>query len=354
MKIFLCLLVMAVTLGGGGGGADDDRPAPAPPVPPVPPAPSSRVVVVFTALDRVYSDPILRRFTEATGIEVRPVFDTEAAKTTGLISRLIARRDDPECDVLWNNEPVQTAQLAELGLLAEYRSPQAERIPPQFRDPQGRWTGFAARLRVIIYNTDMLSGSDVPTGLGDFADPRRRGQAALALPFFGTTLTHMTVLSQRWEAQRFEQWLAAVRANDVALAAGNGPVRDLVAAGERAFGLTDTDDAHGAMLDGKPVAVVVPDAAGGALLLPNTVALIAGCRRPAEGKALVDYLLSPQVERDLAAARSAQIPLGTDLAQVRTPWDEFRKLPKMEYDLSAAAASKPRVIDMLKAAGMDR
>ena len=323
---------------------------------PTTPTQATRRVVVFTALDRVYSDPILEGFTEATGIEVEPVFDTEAAKTTGLISRLIARRDDPECDVLWNNEPVQTAQLASLGLLTAYRSPQAERIPQRYRDPDGYWTGFAGRLRVIIYNTELVSANDVPTGLADFTDPRWRGQAAIALPFFGTTLTHMTVLHQRWQPPRFERWLAGLRANDVALAAGNGPVRDLVAAGERAFGLTDTDDANGAMLDGKPVAVVVPDAAEGALLMPNTVALIAGGPHPAEGKALIDYLLGPQVERALAAARSAQIPLGTDLADVATLWDDlpgFRdKL--LDYDVAAVAASKPRVVELLKDAELDR
>ena len=232
-------------------------------------------VVVFTALDREYAEPILAAFERETGIRVRAKYDAEAAKTTGLINQILARPDDPGVDVLWNNEVMQTAHLARLGRLEPYASPQAERFPAACRDPQHRWTGFAGRARVIIYNTDLLSEQTVPRSLAAFTDPAWRGQCAVALPFFGTTLTHMAVLQERWGADGLEAWAQGALANGVAVAPGNGPVRDLVASGAYAFGLTDTDDAHGAMLDGKPVAVVVPDAEDGAVLIPNSVALIA-------------------------------------------------------------------------------
>lgn len=94
-------------------------------------------VVVYTSLDQYLSEPILKEFQRRTGIRVKPVYDTEAAKTTGLINRLIARRNSPDCDVLWNNEIIQTARLADMGLLQQYRSPLSERIPAHYRDPKG-------------------------------------------------------------------------------------------------------------------------------------------------------------------------------------------------------------------------
>lgn len=312
-----------------------------------------RHVVVFTAMDRVYSEPILREFQRRTGIAVRPVYDAEAAKTTGLVNRLIARRDDPECDVLWSNEPVQTHALAEMGLFQPYRSPSASRIPESFRDAQDRWTGFAARMRVILYHRQLLAGADPPTRLGDFLDPRWRGRAAIASPFYGTTFAQMSLLYGSWGEAELSLWLAGLRANGIVIAPGNGPVRDLVAAGECAFGLTDTDDAHGAILDGKPVGVVAID--GPTALLPNTVALIAHCKRPAEGRALIDYLLSAEVERALAAGRSAQIPLGQDLRDLPTPWDELlRQSPPAATDIAAAAAARHKVITLLRQMEMDR
>ena len=69
--------------------------------------------------------------------------------------RIIAEADRPRCDVFWNNEIAHTVSLAGDGLLASYASPSAEGIPAEFRDPQDRWTGFAARARVFIVNTEL-------------------------------------------------------------------------------------------------------------------------------------------------------------------------------------------------------
>ena len=317
-----------------------------------------REVVVYTSLDEIYSEPILAEFQRQTGIKPLPVYDAEVAKTTGLVNRLISRRDNPDCDVLWSNEIVQTQRLAEMGILAAYASPQAERIPPQYRDKQGRWTGFAARARVILYNTKLVAPDEAPKGLDDLAAPKWRGKVAIARPFFGTTLTHMAALHQAWGKDRLAGFLDALRANDVALCAGNAAVRDLVAAGERALGLTDTDDAYAALQAGKPVKIVIPDAEGGMLLIPNTVALVARCPHPAEGRKLIDYLLSRQVELALARSASAQIPLGDDLQDVQTPWTEILG-PKfmqstLKYDVVAAAASQDDVVSLLKLKGMDQ
>ncbi len=311
-------------------------------------------VIVFTALDRIYSEPILERFEEETGIRVRVKYDAEASKTTGLINQIIARRDAPECDVLWNNELVQTQHLAGLGLLESYESPSAARFDSSFKHPDHLWTGFAARARVFIYNTELIQPGRAPTSLQAMADPAWRDQSAIAMPFFGTTFTHMSVLRQAWGDDRLAQWLTDLKANGVAVAAGNGPVRDLVAAGERAFGLTDTDDAHGAILDGKPVAVVVPDADDGVVLIPNTVALIAGCKHPEQARQLIDYLLSAEVELTLAEARGAQIPLGDDLASHPTPWDGMIDRRAMSFDPGLAADDRQTTVDLLKRVGFDR
>ncbi len=341
-RLVIPLIAWAVMLAGCGDGADDGGDA-------------RREVVVFVALDRVYSEPILSTFERETGITVRPVYDTEAAKTTGLINRLLARRDRPEADVLWNNEAVQTQTLAQQGLLEPYVSPQAERIRAEYRDPDGYWTGFAARLRVMIINTDLVDPAEAPASLADFIDPAQRGRGAFALPFYGTTFTHVSILYHTWSPRRLADWLAAIQRNDTAIAPGNGPVRDLVASGEYAFGLTDTDDAYAAILDGRPVDVLVPDADDGAVLIPNTVALVAGGPNPDAGRRLIDFLLSPQVERRLAEGRSAQIPLGRDLADVETPWsDLLASAEMMPLNVDRIAASRDRVIALLREAGLDR
>ncbi|MDD1695423.1 MAG: hypothetical protein LUQ54_00860, partial [Methanoregula sp.] len=102
----------------------------------------SREVVIYTSVDQVYSEPVFREFENRTGIHVSPVYDVEAAKTTGLVNRLIAEKSHPQADVFWSGEIVQTMLLEREGVLGRYDSPAAADIPLQLRSPNGSWTGF--------------------------------------------------------------------------------------------------------------------------------------------------------------------------------------------------------------------
>jgi len=295
-------------------------------------------VVVYTALDEMYSQPVLRAFEKQTGVKVKAVYDTEASKTTGLVQRLIAEQSRPRADVFWNNEVVQTIVLKNEGVTAPYVSPAAKDIPEQFKDPDGHWAGFAARARVIIYNTDLVA--DPPTSILDFTKPEWAGAAAIAKPLFGTTATHAAVLFATWGDERAKGFFVDLQKNDVAVLAGNATVRDMVAQGEYAIGLTDTDDANGAVEDGLPAKWIMPDQGEegmGTLVIPNTVALIRAGPNPQGGKALIDYLLSPDVERMLARTRSIQIPLKPGIETPETV-PNLTEVKAMPVDFAAAAA----------------
>ena len=99
------------------------------------------VVVVYTAQDQVYAEPIFEEFTRHTGVRVRPVFDSEAVKTVGLANRLLAEKSHPQADVFWGNEELPARQLAAQGV---------------FRDTDGLAT-FGFRTRRIVINTNRLS-----------------------------------------------------------------------------------------------------------------------------------------------------------------------------------------------------
>lgn len=69
-------------------------------------------VVLFTSLDPLFSEPIVADFETQTGIKVKLQTDTEAAKTVGLVNRLIARKAHPECDVSHRSSAVPSAANA--------------------------------------------------------------------------------------------------------------------------------------------------------------------------------------------------------------------------------------------------
>jgi len=267
-------------------------------------------VVVYTSVDDVFARPIAEAFQKETGIIVRLVPDTEETKSTGLVNRLIAEKARPQADVFWSGDPVRAEILKKQGVAAPYKSPQADGLPPQFSDTQGYWTGFSARARVLIYNTDMIAAGDEPRSVMDLADARYQGRACLANPLFGTTSMHaaalFAVLGEEGAQRFFNEFLA----NGGQLASSNGDVRRLVAEGRCAIGVTDTDDANVARMEGKPIAIVFPDADGmGTLIIPNAAILIANGPNPDRGKEFIDYLLRPETEATLAESAAAQIPL---------------------------------------------
>lgn len=299
-----------------------------------------RVVVVYTALDRSFSEPLLTQFEARTGIRVLAKYDTEATKTVGLVNAIRMERLRPRCDVFWNNEIVNTIRLKEEGLLAEFRSESALAFPAAFRDPAGYWCGFAGRARVLLVNTNLVSASDTPTSIYALADPKWRGRAGMAKPLFGTTATHVSCLFVALGEARAVAYLQSLKRNEVRIQSGNKTVALNVSAGRLCFGLTDTDDAIIEKERGQPVRIVYPDSGPGelgVLLIPNSVALVNGAPHAAEGRELIEYLLSPEVEALLAESDSAQIPLNPSV-RVRSRVKTVAELNVMDVDFAEAAA----------------
>jgi iron(III) transport system substrate-binding protein len=124
-------------------------------------------VVVYTSVDDVFARPIAERFAKETGIMVRLVPDTEETKSTGLLNRLIMEKERPRADVFWSGDPVRAAILKAKGVSMPYRSSHADGLPQQFSDPEGHWTGFSARARVLIYNRNVVSEGQEPQSVMD-------------------------------------------------------------------------------------------------------------------------------------------------------------------------------------------
>ncbi len=160
-------------------------------------SPSPSEVVVYTAQDSEFAEPIFEQFTTQSGIEVLPKYDTEATKTVGLAAAIIAESSRPRADVFWNNEILNTLRLKKLGLLDTYASVIASNYPAEYRDSKNNlWHGFAARARILVVNKNLCSGGDRPTSIDDLADQKWRGRIGMAKPLFGTTATHAACLKE--------------------------------------------------------------------------------------------------------------------------------------------------------------
>ncbi len=261
-------------------------------------------VVIYTAQDQIYAEPILRQFEQRTRIRVKAVFDSEAVKTVGLANRLLAERAHPQCDVFWGNEEMRTRQLAAAGV---------------FRPTNG-WVAFGARSRRIVINTNRLALSQSPGSLLELTNARWQGKVALAFPQMGTTATHFHALKQLWGQAAWLAWCRALAANRPFMVDGNSVVVQFVARGEAWIGLTDSDDIAAGQRRGWPLAALPLGAES--LLIPNTVGLIRNAPHPPAAEKLFHYLQQPEIAEALVRAGALESPtLPQDTATLRPDWD---------------------------------
>jgi iron(III) transport system substrate-binding protein len=261
----------AVLAGAGACARRDERP----------------VVTLYTSMDAGLIEPVLRQL-EGPGFRFATVTDTEATKTTGLVQRLLAERDQARADLWWSGEALGSVALARAGVLAPLLSTEVLRLYTNIRDqrfacdPKNRWFGLASRPRVVAYDTRLLTPERAPGSLMHMLDRRADKPVAVANPAFGTTRGYFAAMLQHNGRDKQRAWLDAMKGKWRVVDSNSAVVR-AVAQGECALGLTDIDDVVSAQAQGWPVGMslvpIQPDPATsaiGAMATPGTVGKVAG------------------------------------------------------------------------------
>ena len=261
-------------------------------------------VVLYTSQDQFYAEPILKEFTAATGIEVRPVFDNESAKTAALAHRLRAEKSNPQCDVFWSNEEMHTRLLVRDGVI-----------------DSDHWKAVGFRTRRLVINTNLVALSDAPASLLELTQEKWRGKLALSYPLFGTTSAYFLALRQHWGDSQWRAWSEGIIRNGAKVVDGNSVVVRLVGAGECAIGLTDSDDVKAGQRQGLPVAAVEKVEEG--LIIPNTISIINRAPHPELAARLVEYLSNPLTLQKLVqlGALEGVDPAPLNGPQIKIDWD---------------------------------
>lgn len=286
-------------------------------------------IVLYTSVDEPIVRPLIDRFERQTGLQVKLVTDSEASKTSGLVAKLEAEKTHPRADVYWGNEISYTLNLAAAGVFASYDSPAAADIPLKWRGRDNLYTCVGLRARWLIFSTRPEAAPLVAKvkHLADLADPALKGKVGFCHPAFGTASGHVAALYTRMGVQRFSSLLHNLRANDLKLLGGNSVVAEQVAAGTLLAGVTDNDDVQNARAEGLKVDGL-PLEGEESLAIPTTVALVAGGPNTADGKRLIDFLVTEAVEKELIHARYTAL-------SVRDPRPRQQDMPA-DYEKAAA------------------
>jgi len=262
-------------------------------------------VVLYTSVDEPFVRPLIQRFEQQTGITIKLVTDAEASKTAGLSEKVIAEKDHPQADVYWGNEPFHTINMAEQGVFTPHESPAGTDIRDRWRDKAGMYQTIGLRARMIVVSSrkdDAAIAAKIHL-VRDLANPALKGRIGMSNPAFGTASGQVAAWYLAWGDSPTDDFLRALKANDVHLLGGNSVVVDQVATGSIVAGFTDNDDIANGKADGQPVNAVTPDPSDtGTLLIPTTIAEVRGAPHPEIAVKLIDFLMDPAVERQLIDA----------------------------------------------------
>jgi len=130
-------------------------------------------VNIYSARKEDLMAPLLKKFTEETGIKVNII----SAKADALLSRIQSEGINSPADVLLTTDAGRLHRAKSIGVLKAISSPALELIPAQYRDPDQQWFGLSLRARLIMLNDP--EQSITIESYENLADPKYQGQICI-------------------------------------------------------------------------------------------------------------------------------------------------------------------------------
>ena len=267
-----------------------------------------REVVIYTSVDQPFASPLLKHISQETGISIKALYDTEAAKSVGLANRIIAEGNHSRADLFWSSENLRCIQLERRGLIL-LQPDQTVKNPGWVSKKRGCFS-VGGRYRVFVVNTREMNRSEYPGNLWEMTNPKYRGKIAISNPFFGTTADHFAALYLRWGEEKYITFLKGLKKNRIALLGGNSVVAREVGRGRYLFGLVDSDDVLAARRQGFPVRSLYygqREGEQGVFFLYGTVGILKQSSHQKASREVFDILRSPETEKELIRMGAVQV-----------------------------------------------
>lgn len=171
------------------------------------------------------------------------------------------------------------------------------------RDANGAYFYYADFLIVLMWNTQAVKAGEEPKTVRELADPKWKGRVVMYDP----ASAGVAVPVYRWAVTKLGlglDWLKALRANDVMLAANAGQMDEAVASGRRAVALTRRVEAMAAKRHKAPVDFRAPE--DGAMLHRMPLAVNAKAPHPNAARLFANWLLTAPIHRDPSLPRASE------------------------------------------------
>ena len=191
-------------------------------------------LTVYAGRNEALIAPLLEMFSEQTGVEV----EAKYGSTSEIAGTLLEEGARSPADVFLAQDTGGLGAVEQAGLFAPLDPALLDLVPAVFRSNQGGWVGLSGRVRVIVYNKDVVDVADLPSSVKDVVNQEWQGRVGWA-PTNASLQAFVTAFRLVEGDDAAKAWLEAMVANGATAYENNGSVVQAVADGEVDLGLVN-------------------------------------------------------------------------------------------------------------------
>ena len=188
-------------------------------------------ITVYSGRSEDLIAPLLEQFTSETGIGIEVRYSDSAS----LAAQILEEGSNVQADVFFSQDAGALGAVSEAGGFQKLNEDITNLVEAKYRATDNTWVGVSGRSRVLSYNPEKVSESELPKSIFDLADARWKGKIGIAPTnaSFQSAVTAMRVLKGDAETSA---WLKAMKTNAV-LFEKNGQILEAIEAGQIQAGL---------------------------------------------------------------------------------------------------------------------
>ena len=229
----------------------------------------------------------------------------KSGSNSQMANTLLEEKSNPQADVFITTEVFTAHALSREGIFQPYEPGGYQNLPDAYKAEDASWVGLTQRLRVIMYNKDLVSQDELPNSMFDLTDPKWKGQIAAAGSTNASMQAQIASMIQLVGQDQTEAWLNGLMENEVTFFGGHSDFRKAVGAGEFKLGLVNHYYYYLQLAEGSNVGIIYPDQAPGEMgIIANatTAAIINGSGNLNAARAFLDFLVSAEGQKIFAKA----------------------------------------------------
>jgi len=265
-------------------------------------------LILYSGRSEPLIQPVIAAF-QAKYPEIKVLL--KSGSNSQLANTLLEEKANPQADIFITTEIFTAHALSQEGVFESYQPIGYENLPDTFKAEDASWIGLTQRMRVIMYNTDLVTQDELPTSLFDLTDPKWKGQIAAADSTNASMQAQIASMIQLVGKEKTEAWLTGLISNDTTFFGGHTDVRKAVGAGEFKLGLVNHYYYYLQKAEGSNVGIIYPDQGSdqmGIISNATAAAIVKGSKNLAAAKKFMDFLIS-QEGQQIFAQENYEYPL---------------------------------------------